>query len=51
MLFFIRLLNGWLLELILTTSKYLLMIELMTFNTKTRVFYNRAIIEMYVAKF
>ena len=43
MLFSIRLSNGWLLELILTTSKYLLIIELMTFNEKTRVFYNRAI--------
>ena len=41
-LFFIRLSNGWLLELILTTNKHLLIIELMTFNAKTRVFYNRA---------
>ena len=38
MLFSIRLSNGWLLELMLTKSKYLLIIELMTFNAKTRVF-------------
>ena len=44
MLFFIRLSHGWLLELILTTNKYLLIIELMTFNAKTRVFYNIALI-------
>ena len=50
MLFFIRLPNCWLLELILTKSKYLLIIESMTFNAKTRVFYNRAIFKQCLFK-
>ena len=49
MLFFIRLSNSRLLELILTTSKYLLIIELMTFNAKTRIFYNRALLLLLLA--